>query len=376
MEKILSIVWYKVLPPVFGGQKGIAHFIKELAKHSDLVCLCSRNNELTEETGYRILPDLPLSKKQFLNPIVWNKIRLVAVKEKPSCIILEHPYHGIAAKKAAKACGALLVVHSHNIESERFRQLGKWWWNLLGKYEGWIHRKADLSLFKTEIDRAIAIHKFKLQPGKCIVLPYCIEQTEPNAAAGEIIRERHGIDESKKILLFAGTLDYTPNANAVENIYRHLVPGLEKQGIVFRIIVCGKNNKKAFAYLNKLTHPSVIMTGEVQDIGNYFQAADVFINPVLSGGGIQTKTIDALSHHCNVVCFEQMAAGIPAEVAGQKLFIAENSNWNDFSVVVSRALFTKQPTPPAFFEYFSRKNNVQRFSQTLTAIINKEDARR
>lgn len=41
MSKILSIVWYKVLPPVFGGQKGIAGFNKHLAKHHPLVCLCS-----------------------------------------------------------------------------------------------------------------------------------------------------------------------------------------------------------------------------------------------------------------------------------------------------------------------------------------------
>ncbi len=375
MEKVLSIVWSKVLPPVFGGQKGIAHFNEELAKHFDLVCLCSRNNVVKEDFGYKALPYLPLNKRQFLNPVTWGKIKSVAVKEKPSCIILEHPYHGIAAKKAAKVCGALLVVHSHNIESERFRELGKWWWKLLGKYEGWIHRKADLSLFKTEIDRDFAIHTFKLQPGKCIVLPYGIEQTEPIAAAGDIIRKRHCINETEKILLFAGTLDYSPNADAVENIYRYLVPGLEKQGIAFRIIVCGRNNKKSFSYLNKLAHPSVIKAGQVQDIGNYFQAADAFINPVLSGAGIQTKTLDALSHHCNVVCFEKMVAGIPVELTGRKLSIAENSNWNDFSAAVSRALLTKEPTPPAFFEYFSWQNNVQRLSQTLTAIINK-DARR
>ncbi len=371
MEKILSIVWYKVLPPVFGGQKGIAHFNKELAKHAELVCLCSRNNTLPDDAGYRILPILPLSKKQFLNPIAWNKITSVAVKEKPSCIILEHPYHGIAALKAKKATGAKLIVHSHNIESERFRQLGKWWWKLLRSHEGRTHRNADLSLFKTEADKEFAINQFRLTLDKCMVLPYGITATGRIENAGQIIRERHGIREEEKILLFAGTLDYPPNADAVRKIFTNLIPKLKKQQVELKILLCGRDYKKAIAGYHQFSHPMVIKTGEVPDIESYFQAADVFINPVLSGGGIQTKTIEALSHHCNVVCFEQTIAGIPADLTGEKMVSVANGNWKDFAHAVVNSINRKEPTPPAFFEYFSLENNVRRFSQMLATLTNK-----
>ena len=137
MTKILSIVWYKVHPAIFGGQKGIAGFNKELAREYSLVCLCSFNNEAGLETNYQVLPKLPVHKKQFLSPRCWETIRQVALKEKPTHIILEHPYHGIAAVKASRATGAKIILHAHNIESQRFRQLGKVWWWPLHFFEKW-----------------------------------------------------------------------------------------------------------------------------------------------------------------------------------------------------------------------------------------------
>ena len=130
--RILSIVWYKVLPPIYGGQKGIALFNQYLARHADITCLCSRDNQ--DSVPYRLIPELPVGKRQFFNPSCWSLIRKTAREQQSTHIILEHPYHGIGAVKAIKDTGARLVVHSHNIESVRFRQLGKPGWQLLAQY--------------------------------------------------------------------------------------------------------------------------------------------------------------------------------------------------------------------------------------------------
>ena len=150
MEKILSIVWHKVLPPMFGGQKGIAYFNRHLSSRYPLVCLCSKNNKPIDDLPYKILPLLPDSKWQFINPFCWRKIKSVAKKEKVTHIILEYPYHAIAAMRSKRATHAKLILHSHNIESERFRQMGKWWWKLLRVYEKWGLQKADLLMVSRE----------------------------------------------------------------------------------------------------------------------------------------------------------------------------------------------------------------------------------
>ncbi len=368
MKKILSIVWYKVLPPVFGGQKGIAGFNHELSLHHSLVCMCSRNNEPATGLHYRLIPILPLSKMQFINPRVIKDIRLVIKKEKPDFIILEHPYHGRAVSRARKQTGTRILVHSHNIESERFRQLGKWWWRILRAYESRVHRSADLSIFKTEEDRQFALGQFKIHPDKCVVVPYGIIRPVINENAGQLIRQRHGIDKQQKILLFAGTLDYKPNAIAVENIYKKIVPALSKTGIAHKLIICGRNRPGSFKQPDAHYHPDVINAGEVTDIDNYFQAADAFINPVAIGAGMQTKNIDALANHCNVIGFEPMTTGIPAHLCGNKLFTAARGDWETFVQLTIKAMEHKQPTPEPFFAYFGWENCIQPLLQKLKVL--------
>src|SRR4029078_5724825 len=162
--RILSIVWYKVLPAEYGGQKGIVNFNQALGKLFPLVCLCSRNNEAPGDLSYTILPELPENKLQFFNPFVQQKIVRIAKREKPTNIILEHPYHARTAIAACKATGAKLIVHSHNIEFERYRQMKNKGWRLLFKLEKKVHQLADLSLFKTEDDRKFAMAEFRLHP--------------------------------------------------------------------------------------------------------------------------------------------------------------------------------------------------------------------
>lgn len=337
---------------MFGGQKGIAHFNQYLSRYYPLVCACSDDNQPPEGLPYKVLPVLPKGQKQVINPLYWRKVKQIARQEKASVIILEHPYHGIAAWLAARATGSRLIVHSHNIESNRFRQIDKWWWPLLQRYEKWVHRRASLSLFKTQEDQQWAIQHFRLSPEKCLIIPYGVERPRLVQQAGDTIRKQYNIAPGEKILLFAGTLDYEPNAKAVRDIFSEIMPRLRTAGIAFRIFICGRNRFPAFQYLNKLTDATVTMAGEVASISPYFMAADVFINPVLSGGGIQTKNVDAIAHGCNTVCFRSQATGMPLDECGAKLNIAANGNWDNFVSLIIQAADHKEPTPDPFFAYF------------------------
>ncbi len=369
MIRILSIVWYKILPARYGGQKGIALFNKHLSTHFPLVCLCSHNNKPANDLSYKLLPQLPVNKFQFVNPFCWIKIIRTVKKEKVSHIILEHPYHGIAGFFAKNFAGIKLIVHSHNIESLRFKEQGKWWWRILSWYEKWTHGKADLTLFKTNEDLQYALLNFKLQKNKCMVLPYGIEQTKTpeHFTADKLIRDRHGISNDEMIILFAGTLDYTPNKKAVVDLSQKVIPLLTEKKLPFKIIVCGRNQLNDFP--DNINHPLLSMTGEVDDIENYFVAADLFVNPVQSGGGIQTKTIDALGYHLNVVCFKNMLAGINEHLCNGKIFSAERGNWNEFADLVIKALaINESKTPDDFFRYYSFATQTEKFAARLKSL--------
>ena len=369
--KILSIAWYKIFPPEYGGQKGIALFNKYLARHYPLICLCSKNNERAIDQGYKILPILPVHKFQFFHPGVIRKIRSIAEKEKITHIILEHPYHGLAAYFTRKATGVKIIIHAHNIESERFRKMGAWWWRILRLYEKWVLKKSDLIAFKTNEDLSFAVSHYGAAPEKCMLLPYGIdpERKNPVPDAKTLIRERHHISSQEKILLFSGTLDIKTNANAVHAIFKKIVPLLSENKFNYKVIITGRNHHPSFSYLTRLSHPSVIMAGEITDIENYFAAADVFINPVSETTGVQTKTIEALSYNLNVVSFCNTLNGIDKTLCSGKVFIAGKNNFNDFANRITEATLTDaMATPVEFTNAYSFPACIEKFAARLKSL--------
>ncbi len=368
--KFVSIVWHTVFPPKYGGQKLVAQFNENLASQAELICLCAKTNINSAESTYKIVPILPAGKLQFVNPLVWMRILRFLLKEKTTHLVLEHPYHGVAALLAKKIQGLKLIVHSHNIEFSRFREQRKYWWPLLARFEKWIHRKADWNLFTTSEDMQFAQENFQLPVEKCMVIPYGGSMnTNPHSReeARRIIAGKYGIHPNEKILLFAGTLDYAPNAKAVENLFHIVAPALKDfSSFRFRILICGRNSFKAFSYLNHLKHDHITMTGEVEDATLLFAAADVFVNPVTSGGGVQTKNIDALRCGLNVICFEHMLNGIPVATVKEKLFIAGKNDWGMFvKQLLEACTAPSMPVSNDFFEYFNQYEHIKTFITRL-----------
>lgn len=362
--KILSVVWFKVLPPKFGGQKAVAFFNKHLAEHAPLVCFCSKANE-TVNTNYRVQNTLPVGKMQVLNPAVWRKIYAAVKRENITHLILEFPYYGLAGILCKKLLNIKLIVNTHNIEYLRFKEQKNRGWRGLFFLERATLRAADAVFFKTERDLKIAQEKFGLKTSKLSFIPYGVEEkgAKNKAEAQKIIRFRHGLNDTEKILLFTGTLDYAPNADALVDIHEKLIPLLNKDAFSYKIIVCGRNCFKEFSYLNHLQNEHLILADDVYDVENYFAAADVFINPVLSGGGIQTKTMDALSYHLNVVCFASKAVGISA--AENKLFVVNDGDWTSFASAIILALKESTPTSAAFFETYNWRSIAAKAYQKI-----------
>ena len=87
-------------------------------------------------------------------------------------------------------------------------------------------------------------------------------------------------------------------------------------------------------------------------------ACDVYVNPVNIGGGVQTKTLEALSYHLNVVCFENMLNSIEVDLVKNKIFVVENHNWKQFADKIIRANLHQTTTPSAFFKYQNYDNHL------------------
>lgn len=349
--KVLSVVWFKVLPAKYGGQKGTALFNQHLGKLTELTCLCSKNNEEENAFSYKVVRTLPTNKWQFINPLIWHTIYRTSKKLEIDALIIEYPYHAISAVITKSFLKTKLVLHEHNIEYLRFKQLGKWWWKVLFWYECWACKRADLILFKTQNDIAEACANFNVNKRKCMVVPYGVVYPSNNFKL-EDVRKVYNISATDKVLLFAATLDYEPNANAFVNIVQKLIPALERLGFFYKIIVSGRCVLPQFQFLKKLHHPNLIFVGEVKAVEPFFEVADFFINPVLETNGVQTKILDAISHGCTVIAFDNAAKGINIPVTGNKIFLVKQGDWSAFAACVKHTS-NESKTPASFYETYN-----------------------
>ncbi len=369
MSEFLSIIWYKVLPAKYGGQKGIARFNHYLGKKVNLTAICSADNHTADPLSYSILPQLPVSKIQFFNPGVRKMIKDNLAKHPYTHVILEHPYHAWLGKYKSKF-NFRLIVHAHNIEYHRMQQRKKWWWPWVKYTEGKAFSYADFILFKTENDKLLAQQIFKVPERKCVSVPYGIEVKESPEAASvirikELIRAKHQILPGEKILLFAGTPDYEPNLIALENIISKVLPALRlRAAFRFKILICGHQQPATIEKFK--SEKEMIFTGFVDSIDEYMQAADVFINPVLLGSGIQTKNIDAIANGLSVAATKFAATGLPAYLTGNKLMVSNNEDWDQFAQNIIQLCQNPYPTPLQFYTDFYWGNIIDR---TLSIVL-------
>lgn len=373
--QILSVVWYRVLPPKFGGQKGIAEFNAFLSELIPLHCLCSSDNA-ANGVSYSVENKLPIGKQQVINPMNWWKILITAKRVKASHIIIEHCYYSVAGMLACRLLGIPWILHEHNIEYLRFKAMNRWWWPVLKQLESRACRSASLVMFKTEADKQHAIRHFRMDPDKSIIVPFGITRSdrptdeEKNLAARDI-RQLHGISEQSKILLFSGTLDYEPNARAFRRIVQDIIPLLEQQITdTFIVIVSGRLRAPEFADLHSLKHPNFLFVGEVDDVSPYLMGADVFINPVDTGGGIKVKTMEALSYDLPVVSTEHSATGIDLTVTGQKLKVCPDGDIHAFCGLICDVLKDKSHIPHTYFVHYQWRHLIGKVAEEIKKLRN------
>lgn len=370
---VLSLVSYKFLPPDMGGQKGIAFFNRYLSKEINLLCVTVQENDKTEAEGYPVKKILSNSKLRYINPFYFFTLHHLIKDKSITHLIIEHPYYGWLGILLKWFINVKLIVHSHNIEALRFKTINKWWWGILWHYEKFTHRNADLNFFIHDNDRNYAIENFKLSPGKCVTITYGFEHssipgTGEKNNARKLICNQHGIPETEKILLFNGTLGYKPNLDGLDNILEKINPVLlADKDFSYKIIICGNKLPVEYKGLIDYKEKNIIYAGFVDDINMYFKGADIFINPVVDGGGIKTKLVEALGYDLSVITTQSGATGFPAEVTGDKMKIIADNDWEAFANQIV-LLNTSAIIPQEFFDHFYWGNIAQKAGIAITKI--------
>ncbi|PZP49614.1 MAG: hypothetical protein DI598_07380 [Pseudopedobacter saltans] len=360
--RVVSVAPYQFLPARFGGHKAIAFFYRFFSRKVAFCCVSVRGNEndvFADYEQYRIFRKSFIRYINFFNVF---RIRRIVKRHKATHLMTEHPYMGWLVLFVRLFCGVKVVIRSHNIEALRFKTLGKWWWRILYWYEGFIYRRANAVFFITEEDRQFAIEKYGVESYNSTVVTYGFQppQTfspEWKEKVATLIRKENNLPLDQKILLFNGDFSYKPNAQALHILIDEILPELEKKISDFVLVVCGKSIPKS---IEKSQHTNVITKGFVDDIGAYFAGSNLFLNPIVDGGGIKTKLVEALSYHTLSVSFASGAIGVPLEVTDGKLSIVDDNDSLAFADAVVAQLQNNTPWEcQKFTQYFNWGNIAQ-----------------
>ncbi|MES2331426.1 MAG: glycosyltransferase family 4 protein [Bacteroidota bacterium] len=361
---VLGIVSFKVFPAQMGGQKGVANFYSHLAKKAKLVLAVEKEN-ISTANDYTVLPFLYHHKRGFANLRYIFRLRKLIKQQAIDVICIEHSYMGWLGILLRWLSKKPFIIHSHNIEAHRFRDMHKPLWRVYQWYEGWVHGKADHSFFISQEDLDWAITHYRLSRERCTVITYGADLLHPldkkeRVTSREQLIIENKLDPATRLFLFNGTLDYLPNTDALRIIINELLLRLQAKQFLFRIFICGNRITDQWQKVLR-SYPDIIFKGFVDDISLYFKGADCFINPVTLGSGIKTKLIDALAYDQTCISARSGAKGIPQEITGEKLVLVDDYDWQGFADnMFTQSDRTLQSVPAAFYQFFNWDQIVQK----------------
>ncbi|MEP6700143.1 MAG: glycosyltransferase family 4 protein, partial [Bacteroidota bacterium] len=265
MKKVLAIAPYPYLPFFSGGQKFIAQFFEWLGKEVDLTVISVAGNDFSLAKNYKTIPLLKKSFSRYYDITLISKISALVKKEGFDTIIWEHPYYAWLAFRIRKRTGVRTIIHTHNIEYQRFRSTSRWWWPILKAYEKKSFKKADAIFFITPEDKNFAITRWKIEKEKCIDLPFGIDidkYPEDKVVCKDFVCQKHKLGKEEKILLFSGLLNYQPNIDALKIILGKINPMLLAQpSFHYKIIICGKGLPEEMNSLKEYADKNIIYAG-------------------------------------------------------------------------------------------------------------------
>lgn len=229
--------------------------------------------------------------EEIINSINQNDIDLVLV---------EGAYYGELIQKIKMMTTAKVVILMPDIESKRVLDLAKlaynqndyklFIWRLLSlknavNSERLSVRFADCFIVLTCGDMDLFKKKYKKE--NVYVIPTILEDSFENYSSRKIKKK------DKKKLLFVGVGTYLPNREALAWFISTVLPKVNAE---LTIVGRGTESLKTTYKSDKL-----VIVGEVENLGKYYRECDVVINPVSNGGGIQTKSIEALMHGKTII---------------------------------------------------------------------------
>lgn len=334
--RILQICNKIPFPPKDGGSIAIYNLARGLAneghdvdilametpKHTFIKSNKKLHDKVTLQTVFvdtniksvKLIKNLLFSYKPYIAERFYSKTfesKLISILEANTydVVQIEGLYVLIYAKLIREHSTAKISYRSHNIENEIWHRLYSKETSFIKKMYLKILAKRILKLEKNTINQydllvpityrdAVEYQKFgNKKPHKVIQTGI---PTEEIATSLKVRKNRK--------LYFLGSLEWLPNQEGVLWFVNNVWPmiSLSQSNLEFHIA-----GRQAPPWFNKAVHkPGIFFHGEIENANDFVDEYDIMIVPILSGGGMRVKIVEAMSQGKIVVTTTIGAEGL------------------------------------------------------------------
>lgn len=221
---------------------------------------------------------------------------------------------------------ALKIIDTHDMFTDRYAILDKLgkpreFFSCTQREEGWYLSRADIVFARREEERD---YFDMISTAKVYTVPHIEDKCYL----------AKGADDLRKIGLVASA--NLINLDIVINFVAELIRQ-KNHGWGFTVIIAGQVKELVDIQdpiqAQVITHPDVKFLGYVNDISDFYEEVDMIVCPIMSGTGINVKTVQAMAHGMPVLATQHATKGVGTRY--------KNHQFHNVSALVSCLLATR-----------------------------------
>jgi sugar transferase (PEP-CTERM/EpsH1 system associated) len=165
-----------------------------------------------------------------------------------------------------------------------------------GTIKGWLYRRESHRVAQLErrgliaCDAVICVSRAELEAAPLSSEKLCVVS---NGVDSDYFRPSRSAANVSPTIVFAGTMNYRPNAEAACWFAVKVWPDLKRLMPELKFMIVGRDPARQVRRLARL--PGVTVTGSVPDVRPYLSSARVAVAPLLIARGVQNKVLEAMA---------------------------------------------------------------------------------